>query len=124
MGAPDRDGKLEPHQFGQHFGPAHQRQAGFAARDHLGIVLLDRGRIDHRRSAFHMGPVVADKDLRAQPRQPLGIGAGLGVRALHRIADADHDLGDPAHADAADADEMHGADVEGNGADGHGLRGI
>src|SRR6516225_6555232 len=47
-------------------------------------------------------------------------GRGLGVGALHLVADAQHDLGDAAHADAADADEVHGADVEGHGAARHG----
>jgi hypothetical protein len=59
---------------------------------------------------------VADEDARAQPLQPLGIGAGLGVRALNRIADLEHDLGDAAHADAAYAHEMDGAEVERYGA--------
>jgi hypothetical protein len=57
---------------------------------------------------------MSDEDLGAQLLQPLGVGAGLGVRALHRIADADHDLGDAAHADAADADEVHRTEFEGD----------
>src|SRR5690606_17026006 len=48
--------------------------------------------------------------------QPLGVGAGLGVRALHLIADLQHDLGDAAHADAADADEVDRPKGERNGA--------
>ena len=63
-----------------------------------------------------MGGVMADEDGRAQLCQSFGIGAGFGVRALHRIADLEHDLGDAAHADAADTDEMHGTEVEGDGA--------
>ena len=62
---------------------------------------------------------MADEDLRAQLFQPLGVGAGLGVGALHRVADAQHDLGDAAHADAADADEVHGAKFEGDRASVH-----
>ena len=62
---------------------------------------------------------MADEHLGAQLLQPFGIGAGLGVGPLHRIAGAHHDLGDAAHADAPDADEVHGADFEGDGATGH-----
>src|SRR5690606_41905801 len=62
-----------------------------------------------------MAGVMADEDARAQRLQPLGVGAGLRVRAVHRVADAQHDLGDAAHADAADADEMDRAELERNG---------
>ena len=112
----DGDGRLEPHQFGQHLGPAHQRDSLLAGGDHLRIVLLDRRGIDHRGDVrAHVGGVMADEDLRPQLLQPLGIGRALGVGALHDIADAQHDLGDAAHADAADADEMDRADVERDG---------
>ena len=43
--------------------------------------------------------------------QPLDVGALGLIGALHRIAEVDQHLGDAAHADAADADEMHRADV-------------
>ena len=43
--------------------------------------------------------------------QPLDVGALGLVGALHRIAEIDQHLGDAAHADAADADEMHRTDV-------------
>ena len=43
--------------------------------------------------------------------QALDVGALGDVRALHRIAEIDQHLGDAAHADAADADEMDRADV-------------
>ena len=43
--------------------------------------------------------------------QALDVGAVGRIRALNLIAEIVHDLGDAAHADAADADEMDGADV-------------
>src|SRR5690606_39113932 len=71
----------------------------------------------HRRDALgHMGGVMADVDAGAQLFEPFGVGAGLGVRALHLIADLQHDLGDAAHADAADADEVDRPEGERNGA--------
>ena len=37
--AGDRDGRLEPHQLGQHLGAAHDRDAPLIGRGDLGIVL-------------------------------------------------------------------------------------
>src|SRR5271170_1804758 len=44
--------------------------------------------------------------------QALHIGVVDGIRAAHAVAEIVHDLGDAAHADAADADEMDRADIE------------
>ncbi|MNE99654.1 hypothetical protein D3C80_1983680 [compost metagenome] len=63
-----------------------------------------------------MGGVVADVDAGAQLLEPLSVGAGLGVRAGHQIADLQHDFGDAAHADAADTDEVDRPKGERNGA--------
>ena len=53
--------------------------------------------------------------------QALDVGALGRVGALNLVAQIVHDLGDAAHADAADADEMDGADVQRNaGGDGDG----
>jgi hypothetical protein len=43
--------------------------------------------------------------------QPLDVGVVGGVGALHGIAEIDQHLGDAAHADAADADEMDRSDL-------------
>ncbi len=43
--------------------------------------------------------------------QALHIGAVGGVRALHLVAEVDEHLGDAGHADAADADEVNGAEL-------------
>ena len=52
MGAGDRDALLEPHQFGEHFGAAHDRHALLPRGDEFGIVAPDRGGDDdHRRLA-------------------------------------------------------------------------
>ena len=50
-------------------------------------------------------------DLDAVLAQPLDIGAVGRVRALHGIAEIVQHLGDAAHADAADPDEMDGSDL-------------
>ena len=54
---------------------------------------------------------MSDRDLHALFAQPFDVGALGLIGALHDIAEVHHDLGDAAHADAADADEMHRTDV-------------
>src|SRR6185437_5302519 len=58
---------------------------------------------------------MADLDADAERAQALHIGAVGDIAALHLIAEVVQNLGDAAHADAADADEMQRADVERNG---------
>src|SRR5690606_6746311 len=50
----------------------------------------------------HLDPALA------QPLDDIGFG---DVAALHLIAEVVHHLGDPRHADAADADEVDDADI-------------
>ncbi len=111
MGAGDGDRLLEPHQLGQHLRPPHHRQEPRARRLKLGIVALDRrGDDDHPRLA-EVGGVVADGDGDALVAQTLDIGVVGQVRPLHAVAEVDQHLGDAAHADAPDADEVHRPDV-------------
>ena len=55
---------------------------------------------------------------RAQLAQPLHIGVFRQIAALNAIAEIDQNFGQPAHPNAADADEMNGVDWEGKGTDG------
>ena len=111
MGAGDRDAAFQPHQFGQHFGAAHHRDALGARRHQFGIVALDRGRHHQHIGAGDVFGLVADRDLDALVAQPVDIGALGSVGALHGIAEIAQHLGDAAHADAADPDEMDGSDL-------------
>ena len=61
--------------------------------------------------AIDVARVVADGDANTFLAQALDVGAVDGVGALHRVAEIGEHLGDAAHADAADADEMDGADI-------------
>src|SRR4030081_3438191 len=58
-----------------------------------------------------MPGLVADRDLDALVAQPADIGALGGVGALYGVAEIAQDLGDAAHADAADPDEVNGPDL-------------
>ena len=82
-----------------------------ARRRKLGIVALDRGRDDDDRGVAEIGRVMADEHLGAALAQALDVGVVGGVRALDGMAEIDQHLGDARHADAADADEMNGADL-------------
>src|SRR5712691_7608545 len=53
---------------------------------------------------------MADRYRNAEPGQPARIGAVDEVAALHPVAEIVQHLGDAAHADTADPDEMNGAD--------------
>ena len=113
VGAGHRDAGLEPHQLGEHLGAAHHRQAALAGLDQLRVVAADRGGDhDEGRVLDVLGPV-ADEGADAVLGQPPDIGVVVRVRALHRIAEIGHDLGDAGHADAADADEVDGAELFG-----------
>src|SRR5439155_19974689 len=54
---------------------------------------------------------VADRNRDARLPQPRHVTALGGVRALHGITQIAQDLGDAAHADAADPDEVNGSDL-------------
>jgi hypothetical protein len=54
---------------------------------------------------------VADRNPDAFLAQPRDIAAFGRVRALHGVTEIAQDLGDAAHADAADPDEVDGSDL-------------
>ena len=107
----DRDVRLQPHQLGQHLRPPHHRQVLRPRRVELGVARLDRRGDHHHLRALEVLRLLADEDLRALALQPLGDRARLGVRPLHGEAVVQQHLGDPRHADAADADEVDRPDV-------------
>ena len=111
MRAGDGDALLEAHQLGQHFGAAHDRQTFFARHDKFGIVALDRGRDDDDRGVAEIFRVMSDADRRALFDETLDVGVFGGVRSLHLVAEIEQHFGDSRHADAADADEVNGAQL-------------
>ena len=113
VGARDGHVGFQAHQLGQHLGAAHDRKALAAGLLQFGIALLDRGRDHHdARLADILGPL-AFENARAQAFQPVGDLGFLRVGPLHVIAERHQHLGDARHADAADADEMDGAQFAG-----------
>ena len=104
--AGDGDAVLEAHQFGQHFGALDDGNFARARFQHFGIGGIDRGTGHHHRGPLDMGGLVAFIDHGAQLGEAIGDGAAaqVGTGDFHFLVE--QDLGDAAHADAADANEM------------------
>ena len=97
---------LQAHQLGQHFSPHDHRHVGLFGADNLGVVFGD-GRGGHH----HIGPfdplaTVALINLTAEPGEIFGDGRAAEIGSGDFVAKIQQEFGDPAHADAADADEM------------------
>src|ERR1700722_6356973 len=76
----------------------------------FGIVALDRGRHHQHIGAGDVLGLVADIDGDALVAQTADIAAFGSIRALHGVAEIAQHLGNAAHADAADTDEVNGSD--------------
>src|SRR6266566_7641823 len=113
MRAGDGDRPFQPHQLAQHLGAPDDRQPAGSGRYDLWIVGLDRGGDYDDLGAVEIFGAVADRDRDAEIDEPAGIGAFGEVAALHAVAEIVQDLGDTAHADAADPDKMQRADRSG-----------
>ena len=111
VGAGNRHAAFQPHQFGQHLGPAHHRDALGTRRHHFGIVGLDRGGGDQHGGIGDIVRLLADEDLDALLAQAFDHITFSRIAALHVKAQIGHHLGNAGHADAADADEVDDADI-------------
>src|SRR4051794_21800296 len=121
MGARNRNAAFQAHQLGEHFSAAYDRDTLGARRHQFRIVAFDRGRYHQHVGAGDVLAPVPDADGYAFFAQTIDIGAFRGVRALHRVAEIAEHLGDAAHADAADPDEVDGSDLAGQSHFGSGL---
>ena len=94
--------------------------------DDLGIVRRDGRTGDHHLGAGNVLRGVAFEDGRAQAGQAMGDGRALQIGAGNLVAEIQQHLGDTAHADAADADEMNALNFgkHRSGKPGHGFRGF
>ncbi len=112
MGPADGNRPFEAHEFAQHLGAAHHGQPFGPGRHHFRVVRLHRRGDDHDGGVGEILGAMADLDRDTFVLQPLGVVAVGEVRAAHLIAKIVQDLGNAAHANAADADEMDDANVE------------
>jgi hypothetical protein len=95
----------------QHLGSADHRDACLERGGDLGVGAAHGRGSDHHRRIAKVRHIVPDGDPDAAGSQPFDPGPFGHVRALHPVAKVVHHLGNARHADAADADEVDGADV-------------
>ena len=104
--AGDGDADLTAHQLAEHLGARHDRHAEALGLDYLGVVRANGRRHDHDLGSDDVPRLVADRDARAELGQA-SRGLALGeIRAADDITLVEKHLGDTAHADAADSDEV------------------
>ena len=98
----------EAHQLAEHLRARHDRDAPRARFDQFRVVASDRaGHDDARRRRATFAAAWPRCTLRAERREPARRRVVGVVRARHLVAERAQHLGDAAHADAADADEVH-----------------
>ena len=110
--AADRHAVLHAHQLGEHLGARDHGDAGQLG----GAQLRVRGAEPRTSTRPRRRLRRARRRGRSRSRMPSsrmrsGRRALAQVRARHRVALRVQDLGDPRHADAADADEVHALDA-------------
>ena len=106
MRAGDGHALLQAHQLGQQHGTRDHGHTCGAGGQHFGVVGLDGGAGHNRLGADDVRSVVADEDGEAEFGQAPRDRAVALVRTGHAVAQVVQDLGNGAHAGAADADEM------------------
>ena len=108
MRAGDGDAVLQAHQLGQHLGARDDRDLPAPRLGHLRVVGLDGAREDHDVRALDVLRRVAQVDLSPPSSSSRRVAApAREIRAGDPVAQVQQDLGDAAHPDAADPDEMH-----------------
>ena len=106
MASGDRDAVLQPHQLGQQFAARNDGNQQAARFLHLRIGGIHGGTHHNRLGAGNVGGRVTFVNPRAERRQPFRGGAQLQVRPADLISQIQQHLGDAAHANAADSDEV------------------
>ncbi len=103
----DRNGEAQPHELREHLGPGNHRHLPARRLDDLRVRRPHRRRDDHDVGVADVRGVVPHVDADAERPQPLGDRRSLRVRSTHHVAEIRQQLGDAAHPDAANPDEVH-----------------
>ena len=107
MGAGNGDALLETHQLGQHHGARHHRNARGLGSQHFRVVGFHRRGCHHHIRAGNISGIMPKIHFCPGVDQTARGGAVGHVRAGHGVTQGQQDLGDTAHADAADADKVN-----------------
>ena len=102
----DGDAVLQPHQLSQHLGALNHLNLVRPRLQHLGIIRMNSGTGHHHRGSGHVRGIMSLVDRCAHPGKPVSHrrAAQIGARNLH--VQVKQNLGNAAHADAADADKV------------------
>ena len=106
VAAGDCDAELQPHEFGEKFASGNYGDADPPGFLNFGVGLIDGGADDERLGSFDVLRGVAFDDAGAAGGKTLRDWRELHVGAGDLVAEGQQDLGDAAHADAADPGEM------------------
>ncbi len=104
------DAVLQAHQLRQHLGARDDRDMESVGFGDLGILPDNRRTHHYDFRTSNIFRCVPFEDGGAQASQPLRDGGILQIRARNPVAKVDQHLGNAAHADAPDADEMNALD--------------
>ncbi|MNJ55051.1 hypothetical protein D3C77_505230 [compost metagenome] len=111
MGAGHRDAMPVAHQLGEHLGTRHHGNASLQRMGDFRVALVD-GAGDHQHIGFFdILRVVTDEHIGAETFQPRSDRRGLDIRAGNLVPHVEQHLGDAAHADSADTDEVDTPDA-------------
>jgi len=103
----DGDAVLESHQLREHFCAGYDWDVQAAGFDDFGILLSDGGTDDDHFGTGYVLRAVSLEDCGAQAGETLRSGRILEIRPGDSVAEVEQNLGDTAHADATDTDEMN-----------------
>ena len=106
MGAGNGNALLQAHQFGQHHRAGHDGNAPLTCGNDFRILIRHRTRHHHHIGHLQIFRAMAKLHPRTRRAQALYRGAVGQIGTGHLIAKVEQHLGNAAHADATDADEM------------------
>ena len=104
--ARDRDAEPQPHQLREHLGARNHRDPPRPRLGHLGVVGPYRRGHHHHVGGAHLRRRVSQVHRHAERGQTVGHRRPLRVGSRHGVSQVGEQLGDAAHADPADADEV------------------
>ena len=100
------DAELDPHQLREQLAPGDHGQPAAPRFGEFGVVAGDRRAGHDRLRVSEVVRRVADADRGSEAGQPLRDGRLANIGTGHGVSEIKQDLGDPAHADPSDPDEV------------------
>ena len=105
--AGDCDPVAQPHQLGKHLGPRDHRDRACPGLGNLRIPFANGRRHDHDVCPSHVRRLVAEADPDAERLESIGHVRRLEVGPADVVSEIREELGDAAHPDTSDPDEVN-----------------